>query len=290
MGHSVALLTPSYAKDVDRFALLAASIDRYLTGYTRHYVVVSDDDMSLFARFNGPQRVVLPASKFLPRWLMRVPGLWWHHNRKVWWSFRTGPIHGWHVQQLLKIAAVSTMPEQRYCIIDSDNAFFRPYDIGAYAGGERIPLYVDPQSIPADKPMHGNWTRNCDILLGLPPTAFPADDYIGNEIVWDQTVVRAMTARIETVTKMKWMAALGKTRAFSEYLIYGNFVHNSPALAAQHERVTEGLNIAYWDEPSLSEAAIRGMILAAPQTKVAISIASLSHTPVEIIRKAIDLP
>ena len=49
--HSVALLTASYAEDIERFSLLRESIDTWLTRYTRHYVLVNDEDVSLSGRF-----------------------------------------------------------------------------------------------------------------------------------------------------------------------------------------------------------------------------------------------
>ena len=185
-ARTVALLTPSYHKDLERFALLCDSIDRHVTGHEKHYVIVNDDDVPLFSRFSGERRVILPSSKFLPNWLKLVPPFLLRRGRRVWWSFRSGPVHGWHIQQLLKIAAASTLPEERFCIVDSDNVFFRPFDVRAYAGGERAPLYVERGAIEADAPLHAVWTRNCDRLLGQAETAFPADDYIGNVIVWDK--------------------------------------------------------------------------------------------------------
>ena len=58
MRHRVALLTPSYRGDIERFALLCDSIDRRVSGYCRHYVIVSDSDMTLFARFASDKRVI----------------------------------------------------------------------------------------------------------------------------------------------------------------------------------------------------------------------------------------
>ena len=138
-ARTVALLTPSYHKDLERFALLCDSIDRHVKGHERHYVIVADDEIPLFSRFNGEKRIVLPSSKFLPKWLKLIPPFLLRRGRRLWWSFRSGPVHGWHIQQLLKISAVSSLPEERFCVIDSDNVFFRPFDVRAYAGGERAP-------------------------------------------------------------------------------------------------------------------------------------------------------
>jgi len=137
LARSVALIAPSYCGDFERFSLLCDNIDRRVVGYERHYVIVSDDDMPLFQAFSSGRRIVLPSSRLLPRWLRLTPRARLRNGRKIWWSFRARPVHGRHVQQILKIAAAVEMPVQRFCLIDSDNVFVRPFDVGAYAGGER---------------------------------------------------------------------------------------------------------------------------------------------------------
>ncbi len=289
MVRDVALITPSYRNDLEQFALLCDSIDRHLNGYKRHYVVVKEDDMPLFAQFNGCRRVVISSSRLLPRWLKLLPFVL-RKGRSVWWSFRTKPVHGWHIQQILKIAGALQYPEQRYCLIDSDNVFVHGFDVKAYAGGEKVPLYVEPAAISADAPLHGTWTRNCDLLLGrAEPTAFPADDYVGNVIVWDKQSVLAMTSAIERATGKSWVHALCSTRDFSEYLLYGHFVRKSPPHLATHEITTARLANAYWDDIPLDSAAVTAMVDSTPEPQVALCISSYSHTPVSIIREAVGL-
>jgi hypothetical protein len=289
LEREVALVTPSHRNDLERFALLSDSIDRHLTRHARHYVIVNDDDLPIFARFSGPQRVVLPCSQFLPRWLRLAPPWLVGNGRRVWWSFRSRPVHGWHIQQLLKIAAGLQLPEPRFCFVDSDNVFIRPFDVGAYAGGEQTPLYLDREAITADAPLHAIWTRNCDHLLGQKKTDFPADDYIGNVIVWDKRALYDMTLAIERVTGKSWPHALCSTRAFSEYLLYGHFVSRSPRHLAKHRITADSLANAYWDEAPLDTAAVTAMVDTTSQSQVALCIESFSHTPVSIIRGAVGL-
>jgi len=290
MERDVALITPSHRNDVERFALLCDSIEHRVTGYTRHYVIVNDDDMPLFARFAGHRRVILPCSRLLPKWLRLVPAALTRNGRRVWWSFRTKPVHGWHVQQILKIAAALQLPEQRFCLIDSDNVFVRRFDVRAYASGEKTPLYLERAAISAEAPLHAIWTRNCDRLLGRSePTTFPADDYVGNLIVWDKAAVRDMTRAIERVSRKSWAHALCSTRRFSEYLLYGHFVRQSPQHLAAHEITTASLANAYWDDTPLDAAAVAAMVGNTLAPKVALCIESFSHTPVSIIRDAVGL-
>jgi hypothetical protein len=289
MRRTVALLTPSHRKDIDRFELLCDSIDRHVTGYERHYVVVNDSDVPIFARFASSRRVILPGSEFLPKWLRLLPSFLSRNGRRVWWSFRTPPVHGWHIQQILKIAATLQLPEQRYGILDSDNVFFRRFDASAYAGAQKTPLYIDKGAISAAAPLHAVWTRSCDRLLDQPETSFPTDDYVGNLIAWDKTAVTEMTRAIERAAGTSWPEALCKTRAFSEYLLYGHFVRNAPAHLAAHEITTESPAYAYWDDAPLTAEEVVAMVENAPPSKVALCIESFSNTPVSAIRDAVDL-
>jgi hypothetical protein len=247
MTKKVALLTPSHRGDLARFTLLCASVDGHAHGYAHHYVIVNDDDPPAFAPFASNRRILLPASRFLPSWLRLPPPALTRNTRRVWWSFRSSPVHGWHIQQLLKIGGVLDLLEERFCIVDSDNVLFRLFAAAAYASGDRTPLVFGPQAIREVSPLHGVWTRNCDMLLGFrEATAFPADDYIGDVIAWAKQTLIAMTGRIETATRRSWRHELSRTPAFSEYLLYGNFARRSAQQLATHEKVAQSLACAYW--------------------------------------------
>lgn len=284
---NIALVTPTYTEDLERFRLLCESIDTHVNGFERHYVVVADADVSRFAEFSGAKRVILPYSKFVPHWLKLLPHLRWKHGRRIWWSYRTGLIHGWHLQQVVKLATAAHMPEERYCIIDSDNVFFRPFDVSAYAGSKLAPLFVNPRAIEADAPLHSAWTKNCQHLLGLHELNFPADDYIGQNIVWDKTVVQSLLSTIEKVSGLNWIETLCRTKRFSEYLLYGTFVQKFPDYMHRHLFDSESITLTYWDAMPLNESGVRKLLESAPATKVALSVSSRSNTPLSAIRDAV---
>ncbi|MGY8682852.1 DUF6492 family protein [Bradyrhizobium sp. UFLA05-153] len=287
--HSVALLTASYAKDIERFSLLAESIDTWLTGYTRHYVVVNDEDVPLFAQFASDKRVIVPVSRYLPRWLFAAPSFLQRGNRKVWLSLLSSPVHGWHIQQIVKIAGVLGASEQRVCILDSDNLFFREFDVGRYAGSAKAPLFVTRGAIGAETPLHCLWLRTVDQLLGMPDTPFPADDYVGNALVWDKDSVQAMTDAIKSATGTNWILALCRRKKFSEYLLYGHFVASSPKHLAAHEITEDSIAVSHWDDSRLDRAAIEAMMGAASPRQVALCIQSYSSTSIEDIRDVFRL-
>ena len=286
MTKSVALVTPTYRDDYERFALLCESIDRRVSGHAVHYVVVSDDDLPQFARFAGPRRVVAPTSQFLPRWLHLAAGFRWRGGRKVWWSWRAKPVHGWHVQQFIKIAVSMTMPQQRYLLVDSDIVFFRDFDVAAYAGAESSPLFVRPAAIGADMKRHALWARNSDLLLGKTGEPFPRDDFIGPLIVWDKDAVRAMTAALQRASGKDWVLALCRARDISEYLLYGAFVAASPDWLRGHAATSTSLAVTHWDDVRLDAGDLRALLATASPRQVALCVQSLSHTPIELVREA----
>lgn len=285
--HTVGLLTPSHSRDVERFALLCESIDAHVTGFSKHYVIVNDDDAHVFEKFRSDKRLIVPVSRYLPNWLYAVPTAVLPTRRRIWLSLRSAPVHGWHIQQIAKIAGSLSAPEQRMCIIDSDNVFFRKFDVGLYAGAEKAPLYIDRGAILIDAPLHAAWLRNCDHLLGLPKSSFPADDFVGNVLIWDKESLKDMTNAIHQATGKKWALALCRTRPFSEYLLYGRFVTSSPLQLARHMIVEHSLAAAHWSENQLDRSAVKAMIRKASPGEVALCIQSYSSTSLQDIRCAL---
>lgn len=284
---SVSLITPTYRGDFERSVLLFESVDRFVTSFERHYVIVSDEDFAMFERFHGGRRVVMRASALLPTWLHEIPLLRWR-RRRYWWSLRAKPVSGWHVQQLVKINAAATLPEDRYCLIDSDNAFFRPFDVAAIAPPTPPILRIDHGRVDDDHADHRTWTATACRVLGLPAPRFPADDFIDQIVVWDRRIVQAMIARIEAVTKCGWAEALCRARDFSEYMTYGCFVMSDDALRGAAQLSTESFSCTHWDADPLDRDTIIAMLATAPPRQVSLCIQSFNTTPIADIRAALD--
>ncbi|WP_131195042.1 DUF6492 family protein [Lichenihabitans psoromatis] len=285
---TLSLITPSYHGDLERAALLFETVDRHVTGFDKHYVIVSDTDYPLFARFERGRREILPASRFLPTWLHPMPGFLKWRGRRYLWSLKAWPIYGWHTQQLVKIAAAATLPATRYCLIDSDNAFFRPFDAASVDGSGSVPLYVEPAAVQAASPWHAPWLKTAHHLLGLAPPTFPANDFIGQMIVWDQATVQAMLAGIERATRQPWAVALCKAHGFSEYMLYGTFVSTDATAASRHVQSSESLCVTHWDRSTPDHDALVEMLRAAAPDQVALCVQSFNATPIDVIRAAIE--
>ena len=285
---TIGLLTPTYWRDLELCELLCESVDRWVTSFAKHYLIVADDEMPLFGRFNSSRREVLAASQFLPSWLRPFPRFISRRSRRYWWSLRTMPVSGWHVQQLLKFGAASSLPFERFCVLDSDVAFFRPFDLAKIRRPAAAPLFYAPGDVASDAPLHARWVQSSHRLLGLDAPKFPADDFIGHIIVWDQRTVRAMMDRIERVTGLEWAEALCRTRDFSEYMLYGYFVRNDSAHMAQHQLVANLPCLSYWEKRALDLQGMRNLIRTAAPHQAAFSVASISGSSVEVIRTVLD--
>ncbi len=284
---SLGLVTPTYWRDLERCALLCESVDRHVTSFAKHYLLVADDDLALFAHFKSTTREVIPLSQVLPSWLKPLPRFVRRRQRHYWWSRRALPVSGWHVQQFAKILAASRLSHPRTCILDSDVVFFRPFDVRSYAKPNPTPLFVQPQAIAADAPLHAAWIRSSHRLLGLVEPAFPADDFIGHIIFWDRRTVLAMIERIEQATGREWIEALCRERHISEYLLYGNFVRDASTQASEHRSTNDSPCLSYWGADALDDAAMEGMLRSVSSNHVAFSATSFSGTPVERVRAAL---
>jgi hypothetical protein len=285
---AVALITPTYSHDLERCTLLCESVDRYVAGFANHYLIVPDNELTLFGKFDRAHRRVLPLSQLMPSWLKPLPHFVRRRNRQYWWARRGKPVNGWHVQQFAKIATSCIIPEAVSCILDSDVVFFRPFDLTEFERPDPTPLFVAPSQVTAGLPNHVAWVRSSHRLLGLAEPSLPADDYIGHIIFWNQQAVRGMTARIEQVTGLEWVDALCRAHAISEYLLYGIFVCSNPEILRQHRRTTQSLCLSYWEEQALDQAALQRLLRAVPDHCVGFSSASFNGTSVHDVRAALE--
>jgi hypothetical protein len=282
----VGLITPSHRGDLDRFVMMIESMDKHVRRRGRHYVIVHDEDVALFEPYGSEDRLILPASNFLPRSLAQIPFVRWR-GRRYWWRLGSKPISGWHAQQIVKIQAASVLPEERYCLVDSDNVFFRNFDLGEIAAPNSIPMRVHPLAVAENHPRHVKWIGSAHRLLGIEAPILPTDDYIDQIIVWDQSTIRAMIERIFQTTRRHWVAALCKEHDFSEYMIYGSFVAHNPAALRSHSRTTNSFCRAHWDNDRLDQAAIMKMLVAAPPHEVALCVQSFGETPLSAIKASL---
>ncbi|AMJ62343.1 DUF6492 family protein [Bosea sp. PAMC 26642] len=291
MNLSYAIATPSYAGDLERCRLLCASIDRFVTGYRMHYILVEDRDLQAFRTMEGPRRRVIPESALLPSWLKAWPDPFTRGRRRVWTGLGAllrgvPPLRGWHAQQLRKLALPRLAEEDVILFADSDMLFLRPFDLASLADEGGVRLYVKPAAITSEMAEHAGWCRGAAELLGLPPPAFPSPDYINNLISWRRETALALLAHIEKLSGRDWVSAIAAKRGFSEYIIYGYFAERVLGLAAAGQRAESAeLCKVYWGGSDADGiASLRSFEEVLEKGQVAVGVQSFIGQPVAQLR------
>ncbi len=210
---SFAIITPSYAPDYERCALLVESLDRCCPA-VNHYIIVDRRDMALFRNLASDRTRLIEAETLVESWLHRTPG-----RRGFWVSVRAWPVRGWIMQQIYKIAAADVVTERVLVFCDSDVTFLRPFNAEMLLVDGGLGLldisYADDKG--------REWTRLARELLGLPQGG-ETRGHVGNMICWRRDLVLAMRKRIEEVQGVSWQLAIARLKTFSEYILYGVFV------------------------------------------------------------------
>jgi hypothetical protein len=211
---SFAVVTPTYLPDLARCELLAESLD-LCAPHLPHYLIVDRRDRSAFNHLDGGKRRLIESESLVGDWMWRLPG------RKAFWvSLKAPPVRGWIIQQILKIGAISAIPERTLVFCDSDTAFFRRFECDDLMIDGKVGL-LDVDFVNDST---RRWTAVARRLLGLSQYDGGYRNHVGNMICWNRDTVKAMQRQIETSTGMNWQVALSRTPSFSEYMVYGIFV------------------------------------------------------------------
>jgi hypothetical protein len=280
-----AIVTASYAPDFERCRLLCETMDRHVTGAEHHYILVEGRDVGLFRQLERPGRTVVDERDLLPRWLRVYDDPLSLFRRRVWLSLHTKPLRGWHVQQLRRIAIAAHVPQEVLVYVDSDVAFLRPFDCGAFQHEGKVRLFrrTDARSgwLPGN---HDVWWRNAAEVLGIAAPDVSPTDYISTLIAWRSSSVREMCARIEATRGRGWVEVLGSVRKFSECMLYGRFVDE--ILSGEgHFHGSEEFCRVHWLGKALSDAEFRDFVAGMSPEQVAIGMQSFIGTDLGRIRR-----
>jgi hypothetical protein len=294
---TVAIVTPSFARDIELCRSLNESVLRFLPDAFRHYIFVPRLDMKLFRPLESARTSVIPIEDILPEGftclgrppaiLRRLPFATWTSKER--WLFKGEriPISGWLIQQIVKIAAAEYLTEPTLVLTDSDIAFIRPIKSTLFVADGRTRLYRLPKGLRASATLGVEWHRNGCRLLGLAQEDPPMDNYVGPLISWNREIVRGMCARIEEVTKLKWYHALVRTRGVSEFLLYGLYADRILRDEARTSADESNHCLTYWSVEPLPEWAIELFVSALTPDHVALMFNALSTTSVTVRQKTL---
>ncbi len=270
--HSFAIITPSYAPDFERCRLLCQSVQEFISPAVTHYIVVGQRDRKLFSQLQNRNTEIISVQSLLPSWIQRIPVV-----ENLWFSWKTMPVRGWLLQQIVKIAVAQHLSEDVLVCIDSDVAFIRPFNLHRFVQGDQVRLY---RLGPCLQPKFDLWHENsCSLLdiVGLDPAQLP--NYIGQIISWKRENVMKMCEYIEGVSGRDWMETLCNSWDVSEYMLYGNFVDQ--ILKEESGHFIDGTKICleYWLHEPMTDRQLESFFASAQSSQIAVMIASKAKIP-----------
>ncbi len=285
---SVAVVTASFAGDFERCKLLCETLDRHVSGFDKHLILVASHDVQLFRSLESTNRLIVDERDLLPQWLhvMRDPTSLF--SRHIWLSFRTKPLRGWHVQQLRRLAVARHTDAAALLFCDSDVVFLRQFNCGDLWRGDKLRfLRRDNALNNPELKLHRRWSANAGQALGLDADNRSMHDYIATVIAWRRDTLKAMCERIEQIHGQHWVEAIATSREFSECMLYGRYVDD--VLGGRgHNHTEDELCHIYWDGPELGEADLAGFVADMAPHQVAIGLQSFVGTKLDSVRRIIE--
>ena len=280
----LAVLTPSYAPDLELCRDLNRSLLEWAPPDAHHHVIVPRRDGKRFAGLRGPRTDVWTIDELLPRRMLALPVV------NAWLNLRRPypPVRGWAMQQLVKLHAAAELDVDLLVLADSDVVFVRPVSADTFREGRRVRYYRRADAVHAGMPRHVLWHDVARRLLGLPAAdPPPLPDYISPLNAWDRGVVQALRDRIERVTGRPWLEAIGSELHFSEFILYGVFVEGALGSSAEAVAADSMFLHTYWASTPLAPRDAEGFVRGLTRDDVAVMISAKSHTPLDVRRTAL---
>lgn len=282
-----AILTASYAPDFERCRILCETIDRHVAGYECHYLLVDEPDAALFRQLEGPRRRVLLDTDILPWWFRRVPAALSPGGRRLWVSPLTVPLHGWHVQQLKRIAVAAHIEEDGLFYCDSDTAFVRPFDVGEIWTGDDIRFFREEDGALVADDDHLRWAAHANRALGLDKGYRNPHSYVGTLLPWKRSTVLEMCRHMERVHRRPWISVVGSSRRFSECMLYGSYVDD--VLGGEGHAATDmPLCAVKWSDPAPDRAELERFVADIDDTQVAVGVQSFIPISADLFRTVVS--
>jgi hypothetical protein len=254
---TVAVITPSYAKDFDRCKLLCKSIDQRLKGHWKHYILVDQIDVALFSQLAGDHRVIISERTLFPWWLRSFPDPISSRHSRMWITPFAKPMRGWHAQQFRRFAIARHITEDLILTIDSDVVMLKDFDIATLETEGRTRFYRLDDAFTDDMTEHLQWSKNAGNILGISNENMPRNDYITTFITTRRDTTCAVLDHIEKTQNMHWIKALTRHGQMSECQIYGRFVDEVQG-GKDHKHTSDGLCHVLWNAHTI-ETTIEGL-------------------------------
>jgi hypothetical protein len=271
---SWAIITPSYRGDLNRCKLLCKSMDAFVTGPWHHYIIVEKGDLALFKPLKGPNRTIMQMEPLLPRSILHLTRVPFVNHRSLWFSWRTGFMIGWQIQQIIKLEMAFRLKETGLLYCDSDVFFVRPFNVKQLTEDDKFRLYSSVYGFIREHAPNANYIDASAKQLGIEGDPFPCPSYVDNLVAWHAPTVRALCKHIEKISKQKWHFALGKNYIISEYNLYGIFADRILENNAHLKSTMSSLCKTAWHKKDISEHGLEHFCTELYSEQVAVGFQS----------------
>jgi hypothetical protein len=259
-------------------------MDAFVTGPWHHYIIVEKSDLRLFLPLKSSRRTILTKEEVMPRWLHHLISLPMIPQLNFWWSWKTGFMVGWHVQQLIKMQMAFVINDDGMAICDSDMFFVRPFDVSNLSKNGKLRFYRTEESFSEAEIANPSFVKSASRQLSLPEKAFPARIYVDQFVTWHAPTVREICTYIEKVSGKDWRAALGRHVIISEYTIYGLYVERL-AKQAEFAGTSEHLCKTVWDKQELRKQSLEEFVETVAPPDVSVCFQSFLGVDVAELRR-----
>lgn len=231
---------PLTASDADRAKILFRSLERFFEPLGTCHVVVPDPEFAAVRpRVPGDRYDVVAESDVVPE-----IG-WFHSTARLRAKLRLvgPPIHGWFVQQLVKLAAAERVGTPFYLTLDADVICVRETRYEDLVPDGRALVQTTP-------PNHPEWNDDAERVLGLPRSG---RQYAVTPALLNVEAVRALAGHLERRVRLRakqvarrlpnplardllasWRSHLLRSLPWTEYALYGTFVERTGLFDRYH--------------------------------------------------------
>jgi hypothetical protein len=237
----IVFITPTWAGDLDHFRVMRSSFEHSPLARFHHYVVVQDEDLSLFEEFRGrPGLTLLSTRDVLPeeverrrvraRWLSRRLGRNFTRicgSLKRTFSWPSWPSYtGWHTQQLCKLKLASELDCDKAVVIDSDVVVTPHADVADFSSDSEVLCFAQWEKRSELRGKVKNWLAQSERLVAASPDSKWVNVYFDTPFVLDKNVLTMALQALESSRGKAWWSTLldCPPRRWSEFGYYKAFL------------------------------------------------------------------
>lgn len=232
---------PLTAGDVERAQILFRSLDAFFEPLGTCHVVVPDADVDA-VRPHVPRDgyVVVPESEVVPE----IGWFWATTRLRAKLRLVGPPVHGWYVQQLVKLAAADRVATPFYLTLDADVLCVRATRYEHLVRDGRAVVQTTP-------PNHPEWNDAAERVLGLPrsgrqygvtPALLSRDAVLALQQHLEARVgerARRIASRLPARTLPRdvlasWRSYLIRSLPWTEYALYHTFLERTGLFDRYH--------------------------------------------------------